>query len=278
MEPGTATDSKSENGKGNGDCEGDGWLDWDSAESFDLERLRRVCERWKEDGRLDGREGEGGEAEAGRIGEEEEGKERKKKEEGEGERYAAPTPAATEGDGIHTGTLPSHGTPARTRLESIISRLLLDGQPSSSLPSLLPPLLILDGILLHTPAFSALHALFDIRILLRASFAEARQRRHARGGYVTLESFWEDPEGYFEEVVWRSYCQGHGHLFVGGDVEGMELGVFADEDRARGKEQGGKVGKKIWIQPLGMDLAEGLEWVWGILEREFGSEEGGGDG
>jgi hypothetical protein len=151
--------------------------------------------------------------------------------------------------------------------------------------------LILEGILLHTAGFAALQSWFDIKILLRASFAEAQRRREARGGYVTQEGFWEDPEGYFEEVVWRSYREGHERFFHDGDVEGevrREEGMAVDgaEKKRKKKKKDEKKNKTesyynddddkkqcmvndVWVQPLGMDIAEGLEWVWGILEKSL---------
>lgn len=258
--------------------------DWDSAASFDVDALRVCCERWKSgQDRIDlarskvenGGDGVDGERQGGG---------------GEGER--AESKDTWTGDGVHGGTMPAEGTSERERLEKVMARLkysplAISGGSDNIFPPLSPPpspspqhltkltphLLILDGILLHTPAFAALQPFFDIKILLRASFAEAQRRREARGGYVTLEGFWEDPPGYFEEVVWRSYQKGHAGFFRDGDVEGDVL-------RPEGEGEGGEEGKGdmvngIWIQPLGMDLAEGLEWVWEVLGREIGGEGGG---
>lgn len=256
--------------------------DWDSAASFDLDALRICCERWKAGEVIDvvksvvGKGGGEANEEAGR-GEGAEGGE------GEGQaRGAESKEEAWSGDGVHGGTMPAQGSPTRERLERVMARLkhsplaISGGLGGVVLPPPSPPppslrdltgprhhrLLILDGILLHTPAFAALQPLFDIKILLRASFAEARRRREARGGYVTLEGFWQDPEGYFEEVVWRSYQEGHAGFFRDGDVEGQ---VLRKEGEGNGDMMNG-----VWIQPLGMDLAQGLEWVWKVLEMEMG--------
>lgn len=279
--------------------------DWDSAASFDLDALQICCERWKSGDGVDlvrsGSEvGNGvGEVDGGKQGI-------------EGGGGGVELKDTWTGDGVHGGTMPAKGTPAREHLEKVMTRLKYssssplaisdssDGlSPRLSSPPPPPPpllqnltttprprLLILDGILLHTPAFAALQPLFDIKILLRASFAEAQRRREARGGYVTLEGFWEDPPGYFEDVVWRSYEEGHAGFFRDGDVEGEvlwteEVGEGEGQGEGKGKERGGMV-NDIWIQPLGMDLAQGLEWVWEVLEREMGGgargERGAGKG
>ena len=257
--------------------------DWDSAASFDLDALRIHCERWKAGEGIDKVKSVGGRG-GGEANEETQG--------GGGEGRAESTESWT-GDGVHGGTMPAQGTPAREHLEQVMARLkhsplAMSAGSSGVLPPSTPPppslrdlpkarhrLLILDGILLHTPAFAALQPLFDIKILLRASFAEAQRRREARGGYVTLEGFWEDPPGYFEEVVWRSYQEGHAGFFRDGDVEGAPLRT---ETAGEGEEEGegkGSIINDIWIQPLGMDLAQGLEWVWEVLEREIGGRDRG---
>ncbi|KAK0741724.1 P-loop containing nucleoside triphosphate hydrolase protein [Apiosordaria backusii] len=56
----------------------------------------------------------------------------------------------------------------------------------------------------------------DIKLFLLASESAAIARRKARDGYVTLEGFWKDPEGYVEEVVWPNYVEQHSYLFEGG--------------------------------------------------------------
>ena len=96
------------------------------------------------------------------------------------------------------------------------------------------PLAILDGFLLFGESVKAgVRTSIDIKILLRANYAKAKERREGRGGYVTLEGFWKDPPGYVDRVVWPNYVEEHGFLFEGGDVEGTvnekvasELGLY----------------------------------------------------
>lgn len=83
------------------------------------------------------------------------------------------------------------------------------------------PLAILDGFLLFGESVQAgVRTRIDIRILLNANYAKAKERRERRSGYVTLEGFWEDPPGYVDRVVWPNYVEEHSFLFVGGNVEG----------------------------------------------------------
>lgn len=81
--------------------------------------------------------------------------------------------------------------------------------------------IIVDGIMLYYKGSPLLtrHQL-DLALLLRSPYADLKKRRGARTGYVTLEGFWQDPPGYFDEIVWPGYVKSHSHLFVNGDVEG----------------------------------------------------------
>ncbi|CAF9912481.1 ribosylnicotinamide kinase [Imshaugia aleurites] len=63
--------------------------------------------------------------------------------------------------------------------------------------------------------------LFDIKILLRATYEDAKARRKRRNGYVTLEGFWIDPEGYFDMVVWMGYEREYEGLVEGGGGRGL---------------------------------------------------------
>lgn len=36
---------------------------------------------------------------------------------------------------------------------------------------------------------------------------------------ISDDSFWKDPPGIFENVVWPAYMKAHKHLFEDGDVE-----------------------------------------------------------
>ena len=82
-------------------------------------------------------------------------------------------------------------------------------------------IVLVEGFLLFGQGVKdQLARLFDLRILLRASREAARERRERRNGYVTLEGFWQDPEGYFDTVVWPNYVAQHAWLFEDDDVEG----------------------------------------------------------
>ena len=118
-------------------------------------------------------------------------------------------------------------------------------------------LVIVDGFLLFGPSVPAsLRDLFDVKVLLRARYEEAKARRARRNGYVTLEGFWADPEGYFDEVVWPNYEREYGGLVAG-------VG-----------EGGGRAGG-VWVSGLGWGVEECLGWVGGVLGGEV---EGEGEG
>ncbi|MCJ1356749.1 MAG: ribosylnicotinamide kinase [Icmadophila ericetorum] len=90
-------------------------------------------------------------------------------------------------------------------------------------------LVILDGFLLFGERIRSVREALDLKIMLRARFETAKQRREARSGYVTLEGFWEDPPGYVEKIVWPNYVKYHAFLFEDGDVEGNIKGEVVDE-------------------------------------------------
>lgn len=79
--------------------------------------------------------------------------------------------------------------------------------------------------------------LFDIRILLRTTRTQSQTRRAARSGYTTLEGFWADPPGYFENVVWpgwRRVWSREGQEGTEDDGEGEgELAERAEGDKER---------------------------------------------
>lgn len=81
-------------------------------------------------------------------------------------------------------------------------------------------IILIDGFMLFANSTKELIPLFDIRLLLRTTYSEAKKRREARSGYVTLEGFWEDPPFYVDDIVWPNYIKEHAFLFEHRDVEG----------------------------------------------------------
>ncbi|TKX21238.1 AAA domain-containing protein 9 [Elsinoe australis] len=117
---------------------------------------------------------------------------------------------------------------------------------------------IVDGFLLFSEEMKAIRELFDVKLFLRTDYKTARSRRGARKGYVTLEGFWEDPEGYVDDVVWPNYVKDHAFLFGDGDVEGevrselcKGLGIEVMPDTAQG------------------NMTQCLQWAYHILEKEL---------
>lgn len=80
--------------------------------------------------------------------------------------------------------------------------------------------IIVDGIMIYYEGSPLLakHQL-DLALLLRSPYADLKKRREARAGYVTLEGFWQDPPGYFDDIVWPGYLKSHSHLFIDNQVE-----------------------------------------------------------
>lgn len=71
---------------------------------------------------------------------------------------------------------------------------------------------IIDGIMLyHDPEL--LIPYLDLAIFLRSPYETLKKRREARAGYVTLDGFWKDPPGYFDDMVWPGYVKAYSYLF-----------------------------------------------------------------
>ena len=107
-----------------------------------------------------------------------------------------------------------------------------------SLPSSITrlALCIVDGFLLYSdpahPKFPpSITSLLDMKLFIRSDYGRTKWRREARKGYVTLEGFWEDPEGYVDEIVWPNYVKQHAWIFEYGDVDEGGVRDMARKER-----------------------------------------------
>ncbi|KAF9284301.1 ribosylnicotinamide kinase [Linnemannia elongata] len=62
---------------------------------------------------------------------------------------------------------------------------------------------ILDGFILYVD--EQLRNTIDVKFFLTAPYQVLKDRRESRKGYATLEGYWEDPPGYFDDIVWPNY-------------------------------------------------------------------------
>ncbi|KAG8828922.1 ribosylnicotinamide kinase [Serendipita sp. 399] len=82
---------------------------------------------------------------------------------------------------------------------------------------------LVDGFLLywHPGIIKEL----DVRVFLRVSYSTLKSRRERRFGYHTAVqfspegSFWRDPPGYWDDIVWPAYLKAHRRIFANGDVD-----------------------------------------------------------
>ncbi|KAJ6782580.1 hypothetical protein PWT90_05696 [Aphanocladium album] len=118
---------------------------------------------------------------------------------------------------------------------------------------------LFDGFLLYSKSMTELAPSLDLKVLLRASYAQAKARREARDGYVTLEGFWKDPPGYVDDIVWPNYVKEHEWMFENGDVEG--------------KYKQDVLGKEGILVPNGgaldPDMSETLKWMVDTILNEL---------
>ncbi|KAJ1874857.1 ribosylnicotinamide kinase [Coemansia sp. RSA 990] len=98
-------------------------------------------------------------------------------------------------------------------------------------------LVLVDGILLFYDDFdesSTPGAECDAGVFICAQYKTLKQRREARSGYVTKEGIWNDPPGYFDNVVWPNFVKYHCKLIAanpeaeGGKHASASLGHFGN--------------------------------------------------
>ncbi|KAI9661549.1 MAG: ribosylnicotinamide kinase [Trizodia sp. TS-e1964] len=121
-------------------------------------------------------------------------------------------------------------------------------------------LVLLEGFLLYAESVRSVREMLDVRLFLRAGLDEVRERRARRSGYPTIEGFWQDPEGYVDDVVWPNYVEGHAFLFVGGDVAGEGEERVLNGLRIRMAEMEGGVDETlVWAVE---EVKRALEHIW----------------
>lgn len=146
--------------------------------------------------------------------------------------------------------------------EAVVSWLSEAKLPPVSVNSV--TICILDGFLLYPdPAKRSIPRsitdLLDLKLFVRSSYERTKARREARKGYVTLEGFWEDPEGYVDEVVWPNYVAEHRWMFEDGDVdEGEVVEAVRDEGILVAPGKGER------------SMGELLGWCVETIDREIG--------
>ena len=98
-----------------------------------------------------------------------------------------------------------------------------------------------------TPQITIPPSLFNTHLLLRCPRHLCKSRRESRAGYVTVETFWADPPGYFDDVVWPGWIGVWGEQLGGGGdggSSGEESNRGLDDTglRIRSREDGdGKI-------------------------------------
>lgn len=65
--------------------------------------------------------------------------------------------------------------------------------------------IIVDGFLLYSDDRAL--KLLDLPLFLKADRQVLIERRNRRNGYITIEGFWQEPEGYFDNFVWPMYLK-----------------------------------------------------------------------
>ncbi|RMZ90593.1 hypothetical protein DV736_g2169, partial [Chaetothyriales sp. CBS 134916] len=92
---------------------------------------------------------------------------------------------------------------------------------------------ITDAFLLAAAQLYALSQMLDLKLWVSCSRRQMLDRRLRRKGYVTLETFWEDPPGYVEDVVWPEFLREHAWLVRELDSSSGENSLVVDEEAAK---------------------------------------------
>ena len=66
-----------------------------------------------------------------------------------------------------------------------------------------------------------------------ASQADTAKTVH-RLAQIADDSFWKDPPGIFEKVVWPAYVEAHAKHFIAGDVEHGALSPEQEQEQEQG--------------------------------------------
>ncbi|KAF9359316.1 ribosylnicotinamide kinase [Mortierella sp. AD094] len=85
---------------------------------------------------------------------------------------------------------------------------------------------IVDGFILYVD--EQLRKTIDVKFFLTASYHILKERRESRKGYATLEGYWVDPPGYFDDIVWPNYLTYNGPFVKLTEAmeAGQETGVY----------------------------------------------------
>lgn len=89
---------------------------------------------------------------------------------------------------------------------------------------------------------------WDFGLFLNGEREELKKRREGRDGYATIEGWWQDPPGYFDDLVWPGYIKTHGWLFEESDVGGVYRQDVLEK-------------AKILPAPKDWTLERTLEWI-----------------
>ncbi|KAG0052934.1 ribosylnicotinamide kinase [Gryganskiella cystojenkinii] len=90
---------------------------------------------------------------------------------------------------------------------------------------------ILDGFILYVN--EELRDAIDIKFFLTAPYQVLKERRESRKGYATLEGYWVDPPGYFDDIVWPNYliCNAPFMKLTQAMEAGEDNGIFDSSDK-----------------------------------------------
>lgn len=115
--------------------------------------------------------------------------------------------------------------------------------------------IVVDGIMLYHEGSPLLND-FDIKFFLDAPYDVLKKRREARKGYATLEGFWEDPPGYFDDIVWPAYQRYYSYLFENHDVSDKLNDQLAQE-----------LDLRHLVGDAGPRMPDVLEWALDIIQQ-----------
>ncbi|KAE8218906.1 hypothetical protein CF319_g7303 [Tilletia indica] len=104
-----------------------------------------------------------------------------------------------------------------SRWSDSLRRAIITPSASSSSSDQRIVIVLVDGFLAYFDP--RVRAELDVRFFTRCS-REVMKSRRARRSYITAEeNVWQDPPGYYDNIVWPAYVLAHQGMFENGDVE-----------------------------------------------------------
>ncbi|KAK3842487.1 MAG: P-loop containing nucleoside triphosphate hydrolase protein [Linnemannia gamsii] len=129
---------------------------------------------------------------------------------------------------------------------------------------------ILDGFILYVN--EELRDTIDVSFFLTAPYQVLKERRESRKGYATLEGYWVDPPGYFDDIVWPNYMiYNEPFVNLADAIEaGQDSGIYSDSSATAATLRANPMTQKVDVVSSGKaSIQEMVESVSSLLSKRI---------